>query len=302
MPASEPLKRYLRLQQSADREFVAVLRDAADEAERLMESLGKRYDFGSEMRRSQIALVLNELRGLQASMYSSLSDHLIDQMAYAGDAAAEAEGVMTDYLFNALGTGPIPQLQAAYREQARATVRAYQARNDLGIPLAEQVYKTEAFSKGLVDRAVNRGLLLGKSARELAKDVSGMINPATPGGVSYAAMRLARTELNNAFHHAQKGIRANDPFVQGMKWNLSGSHPKPDECNQYAEGVHFKGGDPGVYQPTEVPNKPHPHCFCYLTSVTVGEDEFIANFLNGNYNTFIDQKVYTHLPKGSLPC
>lgn len=302
MAASEPLKRYLRLQQDADRVFVQDLRDAAAEAEKMMDRLGKRYTFGAEMRRAQISLVLRELRDVQASMYSSINDHLIEQMAYAADAAADAEEVMTDYLFNSVGTGPIPQLQAAYREQARATVRAYQARNDFGIPLAQSVYKTQALSGGMVDRAVNRGILLGKSAKELAADVVGMINPDTPGGVSYAAMRLARTELNNAFHHAQKGIRANDPFVTGMKWNLSGSHPKPDECNDYADGVHYKGGAPGVYQPTEVPNKPHPHCFCFLTSVTIGEDEFIANFINGNYNTFIDQKIYTHLPKGSLPC
>lgn len=302
MAASEPLKRYLRLQKDADRELVAVLRDASEEAERLMDRLGKRYNFGSEMRRAQISLVLNELRGLQASMYSNVNDVLIDKMAYAGDAAADAEEVMTDYLFNTIGTGPIPQLQAAYREQAKATVRAYQARTDLGIPLSQQVYRTEAYSKGLVDRTVNRGILLGKSARELAKDVSGMINPYTPGGVSYAAMRLARTELNNAFHHAQKGIRASDPFVEGMRWNLSGSHPRPDECNDYAEGQHYSGGAAGVYKPDQVPGKPHPHCFCYITSVTVGEDEFIANFLNGNYNTFIDQKIYSYTPKRMLTC
>lgn len=300
MPAAEPLRRYLRVQQAVDKDFRATLRDAAGEAERLIDFYGKQY--GGDIKRAQLSLVLNELRQTQAGLYKNLSDSLVGQMQYAADAASEAEGVLTDYLFNHLGTGPIPQLQAAYREQARATVRAYQARTSLGIPLASQVYRTQAYSTGLVDRAVNRGILLGKSAREIAKDVSGMINPNTPGGVSYAAMRLGRTELNNAFHHAQKGIRSDDPFVEGMRWNLSGSHPKPDECDAYAQGVHYRGGGPGVYLPSQVPSKPHPHCFCYLTSVVVGEDEFVANFLNGRYNTYIDQKIYEHTPKRLLPC
>lgn len=302
MAASEPLKRYLRLQQGVDKEFAATLRDAASEAERLMDFYGRKYGEGAEIRRAQISLILNELRGVQASLYKSLGDTLVEQMAYAGDAAAEAEQVMTDYLFNRLGTGPMPALQAAYREQARATVRAYQARTALGIPLSEQVYKTQAYSQGLVDRAVNRGLLLGKSAKEIARDVSGMINPNTPGGVSYAAMRLGRTELNNAFHHAQKGIRAEDPFVEGMRWNLSGSHPEPDECDVYAGSSHYSGGPPGVYRPTQVPSKPHPHCFCYLTSVTVSDDEFVQRFLNGDYNTYIDKKIYENTPKRLLTC
>jgi hypothetical protein len=302
MPNSEPLKRYLRVQDAADKEFAAALRDAAADAEKLMDKLSRRYDFGSEMRRAQIAQVLGALREQQAMLYKNLTDTLMDQMTYAADAAAEAEGVMTDYLFNQLGTGPIPQLQAAYKEQARATVRAYQARNDLGIPLAQSVYRTQALSSGLVDRSVNRGLLLGKSAREIAKDVRHLINPNVRGGVSYAAMRLGRTELNNAFHHAQKGIRANDPFVEAMKWNLSGSHPKPDECNTYAENVHFDGGGLGEFLPMEVPGKPHPNCFCYMTAVVVDDDKFVADFMAGKYNTYIDEKIYTHLPKKDLPC
>lgn len=302
MVASDPLRRYLRVQQGADKELLATLRDAAGEAESLIDKLGKKYTFGAEMRRSQISLVLNELRQQQAMMYDRFSDQMIEHMVYAADAAADAEEVMTDYLFNRLGPGPIPMLRQAYRAQAQATVRAYQARNENGIPLAQSVYKTQVLSNGYVDRTVNRGILLGKSAREIAKDVQGMINPATPGGVSYAAMRLGRSELNNAFHQAQKGIRAEDPFVTGMKWNLSSSHPENDVCNDYANDVHFKGGDQGVYKPTEVPGKPHPHCFCYLTSVVVDDDEFINSFLNGKYNTYIDKKVYGNLPKGSLPC
>lgn len=302
MPASEPLRRYLRVQQAADAALAASLSDAATQAERLIHNYGKRVDFGSTVRRAQVQMVLRALREQQAALFNEVGEGIVENMARAADAAADAEQVMTDYLFNSLGTGPIPQLQAAYRAQAQATVGAYMARNELGIPLAESVYRTNLLSNGYVDRAVNRGILLGKSAREIAKDVSGMIKPGVRGGVSYAAMRLGRTELNNAFHHAQKGIRAEDPFVEGMKWHLSGSHPKPDECNDYAESVNFKGGEPGVYKPHEVPGKPHPNCFCYLTSVTVGEDEFVANFLNGNYNTFIDKKIYENLPKASLPC
>lgn len=296
-----PLALYLATQVEHDREMAMVLRDAANEAETLMTKLGTKYGIGSEVRRAQISLVLRELRGQQGVMWGNISDTLSIHMDYAADAAAEGEEMLTDYLFRNVG-GPIPELQEAYRAQARATVSAYKSRLANNIPLSQQVYRTSALANGYVDRSVNRGILLGKSAKEIAADVKGLINPNTPGGVSYAAMRLGRSELNNAFHTTQIGLRKNDPFVTAMKWNLSESHPKADNCNDYAENAHFDGGGAGEYRPIEVPGKPHPHCFCYLTSVSVSDADFVKQFINGDYNSYIDQKVYTHLPKSRLPC
>jgi len=211
----------------------------------------------------------------------------------AGQAARLAEQATTRQLFNALG-GPIPQLEAALAEQARQTVNTYKARLANGISLSQQVYNTSLAANGALNNTINKGILLGKSWREIADDVQSFINPDVPGGVSYAAKRLARTELNNAFHTTQIDQRKGDPFVDGMRWELSGSHPKPDACNDYAESTHFRGGDPGVFRVEDVPRKPHPQCLCFLTSVPIDEEEFINGMVSGKYNSYIDDKVYTY--------
>lgn len=85
-------------------------------------------------------------------------------------------------------------------------------------------------------------------------------------------MRLSRTEINNAFHEQQK--RAGDkPWVEGVKWNLSGSHPRPDTCNDYANQSNGLGR--GVFKTGDVPDKPHPQCLCYLTYETLSPEAFL---------------------------
>jgi hypothetical protein len=214
---------------------------------------------------------------------------------------AEAENLVNRLLFNPVFGGPIPELERAMQVRAQVAIQKYKARMDNGISLSDQVYKTQALSNGLVDREINRGLLLGRTAKQIAESVRGFISPSTPGGVSYAAERLARTEINNAFHRAQIDQRLDSPFTTGFKWHLSGSHPRPDACNDYADSVHFKDGDPGVFKPSEVPGKPHPNCLCFLTTEQVSEDEFIQGFVQGKYNTYIDEQVYKYAPHVS-PC
>jgi hypothetical protein len=74
-----------------------------------------------------------------------------------------------------------------------------------------------------------------------------------------------------------------------MRWNLSGSHPEPDECNEYAEQSHMPNGEAGLWLPEEVPLKPHPNCLCYVTPENVSRDQFIADFESGKYDTYVDK-------------
>lgn len=109
-----------------------------------------------------------------------------------------------------------------------------------------------------------------------------MVDPSTPGGVSYAAKRLARTELNNAFHTTQQASAEVNPFVVGLRWNLSMSHKKPDRCDELAAG-HSPGKTSGVYLPSDLPRKPHPQCLCYTTNEMMDEDEFLDLVSNPDY-------------------
>lgn len=113
-----------------------------------------------------------------------------------------------------------------------------------------------------------------------------MIDPGTPGGVSYAAKRLARTELNNAFHTTQRESAEVNPWVLGVKWNLSRSHPVEDICDVLARG-HSRGKPRGVYLPGELPNKAHPQCLCYTTNEMMEEDDFINSVLEEDEEEFL---------------
>lgn len=125
------------------------------------------------------------------------------------------------------------------------------------IPLSSSVYRTEALSRRWVAREINRGIAQGQSSKELAARVRSMILPNTRGGVSYAASRLGRTEINNAFHNTSKRINEGLPWVTGVKWYLSGSHPRSDKCDDYANEDSDNLGE-GIFKPGNVPSKPHP--------------------------------------------
>lgn len=149
-------------------------------------------------------------------------------------------------------------------------------------PLSAKVYKAQALSRGQLDRAINSALARGASADEMAKVVRDFINPNTPGGAPYAARRLARTEINNAYHAQSIQEQQGKPWVQAMEWHLSKSHRVPDLCNKYAEIKE--------YPVDGVPDKPHPQCFCYVIPKTISADEFDKLFLAGGYRTWIESK------------
>jgi hypothetical protein len=158
--------------------------------------------------------------------------------------------------------------------------------------LSQSVYRNNALTKGWIERAVNSALARGATVNELANEVKGMINPNTKGGVSYAAKRLARTEINNAYHAQSIDSARDKPWANGMRWRLSNSHPKPDNCNLYAEVDNGIGR--GVWPVDRVPGKPHPQCLCYVVPDLVSVAEFNRNFRNGVYDAWMD----THYSSG----
>lgn len=293
MAAPTPLSRYVRVQRVVDRELAKELKDAADEAERMILALGKRKDVGAVIRRSQLSGTLKQLRKLQNDLWGSVSKATEMGMMRAAEAAAEGEIAINRVLFNASGL-VMADFDEAMRIQAQEGVQNLLSRGANNVKLSTQVYRSQALAKKQVDKAINRALLLNFSAKELAATVKHLINPNTPGGVSYAANRLARTEINNAFHRSQIDLRKGDPWTEGFQWHLSGSHPRPDACNDYANGVHVKGGEPGVYAVNEVPPKPHPQCLCFLTTVVISEDDFIDKMAKGDFDSFIDSKIDTY--------
>lgn len=274
---------YLVLQRALDRDVLANLRQSATRTEAALARLVGRTGVGAEVRRTQLRQSLAEMHKEQARLWAALGDVVEAGKAQAAAAGAEttlagASGVLEGlfsaddraYMTRSVRQSAVSALQAA---EERISGTSY-------VPLAESVYQNAALASGHIDNIVNAALARGASAAELAKDVRAFINPNTPGGVRYAAMRLGRTELNNSFHAAQVRQAQRLPWVTGVTWHLSGSHPRPDACNDYA--------DVGFYDAAQVPPKPHPNCLCYTTPVTVPEDVFQDQLLAGAYDDYLD--------------
>lgn len=272
-------QRSLTTVRLTDRELAAILRDAAGEADRILAAMPD-GGVGIAVRRAQYQLAANSLREISQDLWHSVS--VVVRRGIVRSAADAAQGQIT--LLNVLGRSGAPRsLLDSLVASTRFTAQHVQSRYINNIDLSPTVWRNQHLTNGRLDRTINQGLALGKSAREIAKDVSGMIRPDVRGGVSYAAMRLGRTELNNAFHATSVRMAQEQPWVEGMKWELSGSHPVPDICNEMAEQDH-SGLGTGVYPIGEVPPKPHPNCLCYTTTITPGREEFINRLIAGDYD------------------
>lgn len=279
----EPLRQYLVVQRRLDAELNRVLARAARDAERRVRALElSSGGVGARVRIAQLQGVLGAIRELQEELWQQGVGPLItSSLSEAQAAAVRAGEVLDSVLFEALP----PRQAEVLRDMARTMARVglITDANRQAAELSPRVYRNADLASGAIERTIRSGIIQGLSARELAGTVRQFIDPATPGGVSYAAKRLARTELNNAFHNRQNAIAENKPWVLGVTWNLSKSHPKPDECDDYARDNHHGLGR-GTFRPGEVPGKPHPHCLCYMTYKMQEEDAFldsVASMIRG---------------------
>jgi hypothetical protein len=177
-------------------------------------------------------------------------------------------------------------LERSLLASARSGVDSFISREESLRSLSSRVWKNIALHSGRLDREIAKGLLRGLTAQELAAVVRDFIHPDVRGGVSYAAMRLARTEINNAFHQTTIRYTREMPWVEGYQWSLSGSHPRTDICNDLAERNGGLGR--GTYRKGDVPSKPHPLCLCYVTPVSVDNARFYRNLRGGAYDRYID--------------
>jgi len=108
-----------------------------------------------------------------------------------------------------------------------------------------------------------------------AGDMTGLItNPNCDGqGVSYNALRLARTEIQKAHALATDKVMMNSPWVEKEQVNLSAQHPEPDICDDVVNAGE-KGE--GVYEKGEIELPLHPNCLCYKTAVLMDEKDFTS--------------------------
>lgn len=294
-----PLIEYLKVQQGMDLEIRMMLERSAQEAEKALLRLeGDRI--GTEVRRSQIRSAQAAINRELSKLYSNTGDIVRANQARAAAAAVKTLVDPVAPLFEQAGMDA-SQIDAMMRSQqataARGVANAATRVSMTSRTLSEKVYHSRVLSSGQLNNIINSGIARGVSASELAASVKDFIRPDTPGGVQYAANRLARTELNNAFHGTQVQEGVKSPFVNAMRWHLSGSHPRPDECNDYESGGDLKDG---LWSPERVPGKPHPQCLCWMSAEVPSREDFLKQFESGAYNDYLVENGSTPVPGGAV--
>lgn len=269
-----PLLEYLGVQEEIDRDLARVLELAARQASRRVRDLNLRGTFSSSVRAAQLQKVLAEIARVQRDTWvDGVGPIILRSYPKAYDAAERSFGIIEAVLTRVFGDTRGQALAQSFREAAKAGLELDRVRRARA--LSPRVYRGAALAQGKVERQIRAGIIQGLSPRELADSVHQYISPRTPGGASYAAMRLARTELNNAFHEAQR-IQGEAPWVNAMVWNLSKTHAgkKPDACDLLArQNAHGLGR--GKYPADQLPDKPHPQCMCFTTYDLISESEML---------------------------
>lgn len=182
-----------------------------------------------------------------------------------------------------------------------------------GITLDNRIWRIDAAGREAINNVIMQGIADGDSAWDMAKkleeflgagedcprwtstrlygrtakdkaagDTTGLLsgNDCDGRGVSYKALRLARTEIQKIHALATDRLMAQQPWVEQEQCHLSAAHPEPDECDDVI--ANGENGE-GIYPKGTIEYPLHPNCFCYKTAVLMDEKEF-TDKLNGWLN------------------
>ncbi|MBT9137177.1 MAG: hypothetical protein DDT34_02264 [Firmicutes bacterium] len=172
----------------------------------------------------------------------------------------------------------VQKMFAGVNERATLAMLA-RTRKD-GLKLSDRVWRTSESARNSIRTIVEDAVARGQDARTTAKHVQQYLQPGVfkphklevrqrlriDTDVSYQAMRLARTEMNNAFHEGTIAANQHNPGYRGIFWRLSGTHIVPDVCTDMAADMSH--GEPGFYPKGKEPVRPHPQCVAGGTIVS----------------------------------
>lgn len=290
------LIRYIEVQKKYDDKIFSILKSASDAAEREIKKYKDKPGIGVQVRVAQLMGARGSIHRVLAFMWRDIGN-----LVKAGRAESQAEAIEQSFdwdetlLARAITNSDDRDAIRSYLlSSADKNIDALMARIfGTRFTLSQLVYQAQKLSDGWVERIINDALGRGATVSELADDVKGLINPNVKGGPSYAANRLARTEINNAYHAQSIQSAQDKPWVNGMRWRLSNSHPTPDNCNLYADADNGLGN--GIWMVDRVPNKPHPQCLCYVVPELVTIAEFNRNWRLGIYDEWMDTNYSSEL-------
>jgi len=194
--------------------------------------------------------------------------------------------VAAHMLQGAFPAADVKRLFAGINERAVLAMLA-RTRQD-GLKISDRVWRTSERARNSIRIIVEDAVARGQDARTTAKQVQKYLQPGVwtahkaetrkrlgvHKDVSYEAMRLARTEMNNAFHEGMVAANQHSPGYRGIYWRLSLGRvmPRPDVCDDMAANTSH--GEPGFYPKGYEPTRPHPACMCVTISAWESPEQF----------------------------
>lgn len=279
------LARYSSVQAQYDSQIKSLLKDGASDAQDRINALSQKTTFSSGVQTAQIKMTMNSIQSTFKTLFKQIIPIIQsgqkDEAGQASDALNETD---LSYLRAALSaTTDIDSFIKSEKQRAElGVVHALSNVTNSSLPLSARVYRTQFLANNWVKTQVTKQILLGGSASDIANAVKQSIDPSTPGGVSYAAMRLGRTELNNAFHATAITLSQDRPWITGMQWFTSRTHDDSDKteiCTQL---------NGQIFTTDKVPAKPHPQCRCYVAPTLESATAFQNHLTAGTYRDWIE--------------
>ena len=266
-----------------DAKVVAVLEQAAIDAEKALAKVGG-DDLPANTKRLQYNLALKSIRRTIAELFYDIEDIVRDSSKDAAVAAVEA-GIADDAkvlreLFPdaAERSDYLDSLKQTAERNVQATITRILVTEQ---PLSSRVYNTRALSNGLIARTINNGWLAATVPLLSLAMLVGRFDPTLKEALATRRKRVARTEINNAYHAQSIMQNQEKPWVDHIEWRLSKSHRSSGcVCETYAAQRKFSK--------EAVPPKPHPQCYCYVVPVVADDAVFFANLKAGFYNQYLD--------------
>jgi hypothetical protein len=294
--------KYLQLQKQLERDFDKI----ADELDRKIQQLVFKYSKSDgTLDRKYIDEINREIDSI-VNWFTENSSKWIDENLIRSadlaidsqDAAArvfiqqaidEYRGVDRAVLVKAASDPAAPfllrvQFGTGLPNHIRKAV--WQKRWVDGYALSDRIWEQDRVLRqnlhSMIEQCINEGLsavdfsrAVEKYLREPGPAWTTAIKPSVTGrgSIKYNALRLARTETQTAYRTSHALGVKNNAIVKGIRWNLSGSHPESDICDEWATQDLY-GLGPGVYPPESLPPG-HPNCLCFLTDELYQGQELI---------------------------
>lgn len=223
---------------------------------------------------------------LQPKVYTTVVNGVKDSW----DLSNKKNNVLVDKRL--AGRQPKAKVRQVLYDPNKGALTSFLSRKEKGLGLSDRVWNSVDQLKNELEQGLGLGIGKGQSAASMAKEMKQYLKEPDklfrrvrneegklvlseaarnyhPGQGVYRssfknAMRVARTETNDAYRTADHERWKNLPFVTGIMIKLSNAHPTYDICDQlaglYPKDYKFRGW--------------HPQCICFATPEMLSDEEY----------------------------